>query len=94
MKIGKYKYKGKTIRTIELPDGGILFNTKDICYILDIKERPEGHELSEPCLDLVSTVNTAKSYNEGFAMWLIEKFAAYNNETLIRPKCNDNWDNI
>ena len=94
MKKGKYEYKGKTIRTLELPDGGILFNTKNICSILDIKERFEGHKLSEPCLDLVSVVNTAKSCNEEFAMWLIEKFASYNNETLIRPKCNDDWDDI
>ena len=94
MKIGKYIYKEKQIRTREFPDNGILFNTKDICSILNINERPKGKVLSQPCLDLASTFNIAKSYNKDFAMWLIEKFAAFNNETLIHPKCNDDWDDI
>ncbi len=93
MKVTNYNYKGKPIRVLtELLDKGILFNTKDICTILNIKERPSGSDLSSSCLDLASAVNIVGSYNKDFAIWLNETFIEYNINTLVHPKCNDDWD--
>ena len=87
----KYQYNEKTLWTMESPDRDLLFKSKDICNILGIQKPFTDPELSEPCLDLTSAFNISKSYNEEFAMWLLEKFVSYKKETLIPPKCNYDW---
>lgn len=97
MPIEKYIYDEKPIRTFKFPDNGIWFNTKDICNILNIKERPEGSTLSLPCLDLAGVmIEAIKSKNIDFVEWLIIKFSKYKLETpiIINSNLNDDWDNI
>jgi len=97
MPIEKYKYDEKTIKTFKFSDGGILFNTIDLCIILNIKDRPEGSILSNPCIDLAgAALEALGSNNIDFAEWLIIKFSKYKLETpiIINSKLNDNWDNI
>lgn len=98
MPIKEYTYDKKIIKTFEVSDNGIFFNTKDLCNILNIKERPKGSTLSIPCLDLAGTVIEAIRFkNIDFAEWLIENFSnKYKLETpiIIKSGLNDDWDNI
>ena len=57
MSMEKYVYAGKPIKTFKFSNNGIYLNTKDLCNILDIKERPKGSVLSIPCLDLAGAEN-------------------------------------
>ena len=92
MNVQKKEFRNSTIRFLELPDNDLLLNTKDVLAVLAITDRPEGSDLAEPCLDLVSAVNMASGNNDDFAMWLNESFAAYNLETLVHPNCEDEWN--
>ena len=68
-------------------------NTEDVCSVLGNIERPEGTDLAESSLDLASAVNVALPLNEDFAMWLNERFAQYDLETLAPPPLTaEDWD--
>src|SRR5437764_3591468 len=89
------EYEGHQIRFLALPDGGLLLNTKDVCGVLGITDRPAGTELGEPCLDLVGAIRTALSEDVGdvdFVEWLQDTFMQYRDETLLRPRCDDEWN--
>ena len=88
------EYKGREIACLRFPDKGLLLKTKDICAILNIVERPYGHELSAPSLDLASASMLAYVRDSDFAEWLTETFASYNLETLVRPMSDDDWTSI
>lgn len=83
-------YKGVKVRFINLPDNGLLLNTKDICSVLKVTNRPVGTVLSGPCIDLASAINVAAS-NTDFVMWLNGTFANYDLQTLVHPQCDDDW---
>lgn len=91
MEISTSEYDGNEIRFLRLPENGLLLNTKDVCGLLGVKVRPPGTALSQPCLDLASAIGIAGQNNADFAMWLNEAFAGYDLETLIHPRCNDEW---
>ncbi len=84
-------YKGNKIRFIKLPGNELLLNTKDICSVLRISNRPVGTALSQPCMDLASAINAAGS-NTDFVMWLNETFTNCNLATLVHPQCDDDWN--
>jgi hypothetical protein len=44
------------IKYFIMPDKGLLINTSDYCRVMGIVDRPSGHVLGEPCLDIVSAV--------------------------------------
>jgi hypothetical protein len=85
-------YDGKQISFLKLPDNDLLLRTKDICRILGILDRPDDSALGQPCLDLASAANLALASDPEFAMWLNETFAGYNLETLVHPRCDDDWN--
>ena len=89
MNVNTKQYRQYALRYLELPDNGLLLNTKDVLDILGIDECPKGGELSQPCLDLASAVMLASSSDVNFAMWLNEAFFVYNPETLVRSICDD-----
>jgi hypothetical protein len=82
---------GRQIRFLELPPNGLLLNTKDVCRVLGITERPDGTELSQPSLDLASAIGIAAGRDEDFALWLNERFVQYNPQSLVRPNLDDDW---
>jgi hypothetical protein len=90
MQVFVANFNNNPIRYIKLPDNGLLINTKDYCLIAGITERPSGHVLAQPCLDIVSAINFSGSAD--FAIWLNETFVGYNIETLVHPTCNDEWN--
>lgn len=86
-------YKGIKIRFVSLPNNGLLLNTKDVCSVLKINNRPAGSVLSGPCIDLAGAINVAASDTD-FGMWLNETFANYNPQTLVHPQCDDDWRSL
>ena len=94
MDVRTAEYNEQQIRFLELPPSGLLLNTKDVCMVLGIIERPEGDELADPSLDLTSAVLIAAGYDDAFAMWLHETFAGYDIETLVGPPLDDDWTNV
>jgi hypothetical protein len=95
MNVSTAEYNGNRIRFLALPDNGLLLNTKDVCEALGITSRPAGTELGEPCLDLAGAIGAALSDDVGdvdFVEWLQETFANYRDVTLVRPRCNDEWN--
>ena len=85
------EYNGQRIRFLEVPPNGLLLNTKDVCMVLRITERPDGTELSQPSLDLASAIGVAAGRDEDVALWLNERFARYNPQTSARPTLDDDW---
>ena len=85
------EYNGQQIRFLEGPDNGLLLNTKDVCGVLGITERPDGTELSQPSLGLASAIGVAVARDEDFALWLDERFARYNPQALDHPNLDDDW---
>jgi hypothetical protein len=83
-------FKDSPIRYIETSDHGVLINTKDYCRAAGLTERPSGHALAKPCLDIVSAVMCAGDVD--LAMWLNETFAEYNPATNVYPACDDDWN--
>jgi len=50
--------------------------------------------LGEPCIDLAPAflnIGEDESFDESFLEWLIENFSQYEKETLIHPRCDDEW---
>jgi len=92
MNVQQKEFRNSTIRYLELPDKDLLLNTKDVLAVLGITDRPQGSDLAGSCLDLASAVNVAIGNNDDFAIWLIGSFAGYNQVTLLRPNCEDEWN--
>lgn len=86
------EYNGQQIRFLEGPGNEVLLNTKDVCRVLDITERPDRTELSQPSLDLASAIGVAAARDEDFALWLDERFVPYNPQALVRPNLDDDWN--
>jgi hypothetical protein len=86
------EYNGQQMRFLEVPSNGLLLNTKDVCRVLGITERPDGTELNRPSLDLASAVGVAAARDEDFALWLNERFGQYNPQALDRPNVDDDWN--
>jgi hypothetical protein len=85
------EYNGQQIRFLAGPDNALLLNTKDVCGVLGITERPDGTELSQPSLDLASAIGVAAARDEDFALCLHERFARYNPQALDHPNLDDDW---
>ena len=85
-------YQGKPISFLILAGNDLVLRTIDVCGVLGIVDRPGGSVLGQPCLDLASAVNLALAQDPEFAMWLNETFVGYNLETLVHPRCADNWN--
>lgn len=92
MNVKNTQYKEHTIRYLELPDNDLLLNTKDVLSVAGIKERPQGSDLAESCIDLTSAVTAVAGNSVDFATWLNETFSGYNLQTQLRPKCDDEWN--
>ena len=75
-------YKGRVLRFLKFPNGGILFRTMDICLVAGISGRGGGN--LGPYLNLDSAVSIADTMDKEFAAWLAEKFAAYDSCTEER----------
>jgi prophage antirepressor-like protein len=86
------EYNGQQIRFLEGPGNEVLLNTKDVCRVLDITERPDRTDLSQPSLDLASAIGVAAARDEDFALWLDERFVQYNPQALVRPNLDDDWN--
>ena len=91
MDIQTAEYNGQQRRVLEGPDNGLLLNTKDVCRVLGITERPDGTELSQPSLDLASAIGIATTRDEDFALWLDERSAGYNPQAVYHPNLDDDW---
>ncbi|MEW6126707.1 MAG: hypothetical protein AB1757_06690 [Acidobacteriota bacterium] len=85
MQIQVTKFNGERLRYVTLPDGGILFNTKDVNQILgrvgDPNEQPE--------LDKAGAILLTSGTE--FSEFLMREFSGYDDETLVRPR-ELNWD--
>lgn len=95
MKVRIERFKGNDIKWMEVSDSGVLFNTKDVLNVVGVVERPEGSDLSEPCIDLTSAILISTGNREEFAAWLIDRFSGYDKEVLVRPKeLDDEWSRV
>ena len=83
------EYHGQRLRYLERPQGGLLFNTKDVCRIAGIQVRDGA--LAAPCIDLAVAVMAAILRNIDFGVWLADKFAAYGDTTPVDVRCDDDW---
>lgn len=72
-------YRGRVLRFLRFPNGGILFRTMDICLIAGISGRDSGVLGSH--LNLYNAVSVADTVDKEFAAWLSRKFAAYDSFT-------------
>ena len=92
MEVKEAFLNGQKLRYIELLENGLLFNTKDYCRIVGIKteEREKGTVLGAPCIDQATACLNAGE-DESSLEWLIENFSQYEKETLIHPRCDDEW---
>jgi hypothetical protein len=92
MRVLQKTYRNNTIRYLELPENGLLLNTRDVLVILGVADRPQGTALAEPCLDLTSAEMVALESDLDFAEWLMREFGGYNRETGVLPNCTDDWN--
>jgi hypothetical protein len=89
-------YKGYKIRFVILPDNGLLFNTSDICRIVDISSDNRWDELTEPSIDKASAIFAAMWVGNEEALdfidWLNETFIEFSNETPVSSVKIDIWN--
>jgi hypothetical protein len=88
-----YDFQGKPLRVLTV-DGGLLFNSKDVCGIVGVRERPPGSDIAADCMDLTTASNLAGARDSPLLEWLLEHFHAYPTETLVHPKTDSEWTNL
>lgn len=94
MNIQTADFQGKIVRYSIVSDTGILFNTADICRVLDITNCSETSILSDSCMNMAGIIKTALTENRNkmeFVEWLEENFVGYEIETPVSFVCDDDW---
>jgi hypothetical protein len=89
--VKRTSYAGQRLRFLELPGGGLLLNTSDVCAIAGITQRKAGSLLAQSCLSLDDVLLATTRHHIDFVQWLLVKFADYEMGAERRPKCDDDW---
>jgi prophage antirepressor-like protein len=88
-----FEFHGAPLRVLAR-DGTLLFNAKDICTILDVRERPSGSDLAADCMDFTTACNLAGSKDSPLVDWLLERFHSHPAETLVHPTTDSEWTHL
>lgn len=86
-------FQGTSLRVLASPER-LLFNSKDICAVLHIWNRPEGSAEGADCMDLTTAVNLAISCESPLVEWLLERFGGYPSQTHVHPRTDGEWTNL
>jgi len=95
MQVQTAEYREQTIRYLIVSDNGILFNTLDVCRVLQIPRRPPGTILYASCINMVGIIKTALTDGREemeLVEWLEKNFIGFEIETPVAAEYDEDWE--
>lgn len=95
MNVQTADFQGKIVRYSIISDNGILFNTTDVCRVLEIADHSGTSIFRNSSMNMAEIIKTALIENRNkmeFVEWLEKNFVGYEFETPVDLTCDNDWD--